>query len=273
MEWVIVDDGTDSVQDVVEAAKIPQIKYVRLPQRVTLGRKRNVMHSHCKGSILVYMDDDDYYPPQRVSHAVETLLRNPGALVAGSSILHIYFKHIDKIVEFGPYGSLHATAGTFAFRKEVLQQTAYEDTATSGEERTFLKNYTIPLVQLDPHKVILCFSHDHNTFDKRILLQNPERTVLKETELKVADFVTDPTLLDFYMNQLPDALNKYEHGKREFSVRVGSRVLTGNEILDHLNKQQEYIKMLESRIKETTEKLKKYGEKDSKKSGGVQKTG
>lgn len=33
------------------------------------------MHEKSKGDILVYMDDDDYYPPERVSHAVETLLK------------------------------------------------------------------------------------------------------------------------------------------------------------------------------------------------------
>lgn len=254
MEWVIVDDGSDCVRDVVEGSNIPQIKYVRLPHRVTLGRKRNVLHSHCKGDILVYMDDDDYYPPDRVSHAVDTLERNPTAMVAGSSILHIYFKHLDKIVEFGPYGPQHATAGTFAFRKELLQQTSYDDAATMGEEKTFLKDYTVPLVQLDPRKVILCFSHDHNTFDKRMLLQNPTRTIMKETEMKVSDFVADAGLADFYVNQLSESLKYYEPGKKEFSVRVGSRVLTGNEILDHLNNQQVYIQKLEARIRELSQK-------------------
>ena len=37
----------------------------------------------------------------------------------------------------------------------------------------FLKNYTIPFVQLNPMKSILCFAHDANTFDKSRLLQNP----------------------------------------------------------------------------------------------------
>jgi glycosyltransferase involved in cell wall biosynthesis len=250
MEWVIVDDGSDCVRDLVEAAAIPQIKYVRMPHRVTLGRKRNEMHSHCIGDILVYMDDDDYYPPERVSHAVEMLEANPWAMVAGSSVMHIYFKHIDKIIEFGPYGPRHATAGTFAFRKELLQQTSYDDAATTGEEKTFLKDYAVPLVQLNPRKVILCFSHEHNTFDKRILLQNPERTILKETALKISDFVRDEVASDFYLFQLPELLKSYEAGKREFSVRVGNRVLMGNEILAHLNQQQAYIQKLETRVRE-----------------------
>ena len=43
---------------------------------MVLGAKRNFMHDKCKGSIIVYMDDDDYYPPDRISHAVEKLTNN-----------------------------------------------------------------------------------------------------------------------------------------------------------------------------------------------------
>ena len=38
------------------------------------------MHSKTSGSIIVYMDDDDYYPPERVSHAVDVLQQNRNAL-------------------------------------------------------------------------------------------------------------------------------------------------------------------------------------------------
>ena len=85
MEWVIVDDGTDKIGDLVRDAKIPQIKYVEIEKKMALGAKRNLSHTHCKGSIIVYMDDDDYYPPDRVSHAVERLTSRPTAMCAGSS--------------------------------------------------------------------------------------------------------------------------------------------------------------------------------------------
>ena len=64
---------------------------------MTLGKKRNLMHEKSSGAILVYMDDDDYYPPTRISHAVEKLTKNPNADCAGSSEIYIYFKHIEKM--------------------------------------------------------------------------------------------------------------------------------------------------------------------------------
>ena len=114
MEWIIIDDGTDKVGDLFE--KVPQVKYYAYDEKIKLGKKRNLMHSKTKGDIIVYMDDDDYYPPNRVSHAVQCLNMNRRALCAGSSEIYIYFKHINRVIQFGPYGPKHATAGTFAFK-------------------------------------------------------------------------------------------------------------------------------------------------------------
>ena len=44
MEWIIVDDGTDKIRDLVTASKIPQIQYFDLPTKMSLGQKRNYMH-------------------------------------------------------------------------------------------------------------------------------------------------------------------------------------------------------------------------------------
>ena len=189
MEWIIVDDGTDKIKDLIESSDITQIRYFEVNEKMSLGAKRNYMHEHAKGDIIVYMDDDEYYPPDRVSHAVERLESNPNALCAGASEIYIFFKHIQKMIQCGPYGPNHATAGTFAFRKELLKLTRYEDHAAVAEERAFLKEYTIPFVQLDPMKAILVFSHEHNTFDKRKMLDNPHPDYFKESPKTVDMFI------------------------------------------------------------------------------------
>lgn len=215
MEWIIVDDGTDKIGDLVAAANIPQIQYFSLPEKLSLGAKRNYMHKKTKGSIIVYMDDDDYYPPERVEHAVERLMGNKQALCAGGSELYIYFKHIQKMIQCGPYGPNHATAGTFAFKRELLEQTQYEDHAALAEEKAFLKNYTVPFVQLDPMKTILVFSHEHNTFDKRKLLDNMHPQYCKESNKTVDMFIRlskEAPTKDFFMNQIDELLKVYEPG-------------------------------------------------------------
>jgi len=218
IEWIIIDDGTDKIEDLIK--DISQVKYFKYDKKMTLGQKRNLMHDKSSGDILVYMDDDDYYPPERISHAVNTLKENPEALCAGSSIIYIWFKHINKMWQFGPYGPNHATAGTFAFRKELLKISRYNDNASLAEEKEFLKDYTIPFVQLDPLKSILCFSHQHNTFDKKKLLDMPNSKYSKDVNILVEDIIKDKELLNFYKYDIDNLLEDYSPGKPEMKPDV-----------------------------------------------------
>lgn len=216
MEWIIVDDGTDSVEDLV--ASHPSVKYFRYNNKLSLGKKRNTMHDKSKGDIIVYMDDDDYYPPDRVSHAVNMLTTHPSALCAGSSEMYIYFNDRKRMVQFGPYGKDHATAGTFAFKRQLLKQTRYNEDACLAEEREFLKGYTIPFVQLDPMKTILVFSHSHNTMDKRKLLDNidivghPDGQYAKYSSKTLGDFIKDDKIVKFFTEDMEKRLAAYEPG-------------------------------------------------------------
>jgi glycosyltransferase involved in cell wall biosynthesis len=215
IEWIIVDDGTDKIKDLVEASNIPQIRYFEVADKMTLGAKRNYMHKFVRGSIIVYMDDDDYYPPERIEDAVEKLEGNPQAMAAGSSEIYIYFKHIRKMYKCGPYNPNHATAGTFAFRTELLKTTKYEETASVAEERAFLKEYTVPFVQLDPMKAILVFSHNHNSFDKRKMLDNPHPDFFRECDKTVEMFIRKPDengIYNFFMKDIDGLLENYEPG-------------------------------------------------------------
>jgi len=232
IEWIIVDDGTDCIEDLVKDINIPQIKYHYFPEKMTLGKKRNTMHSFCKGDIIIYMDDDDYYPPERVSHAVQTLMDNPSYLIAGSSILHIYFNDSNKMYQCGPYGKYHSTAATFAFRKELLHDTTYNDEKALAEETFFLKNYTIPLIQLNPVKTILVFSHSHNSFDKKKLLENPTESKITESSYKISDFIKNKTLEQFYTKDMHILLHMYPEGSIKLKPDVVNQI---NEIQENRN--------------------------------------
>ena len=238
MEWIIVDDGTDKIEEMVK--HIPQVKYFKYSEKMTLGKKRNLMHDKSKGDIIVYMDDDDYYPPNRVSHAVTKLIENPDALCAGSSMMYIWFKHINQMWQFGPYGPNHSTAGTFAFKRQLLNITRYNDNASLAEEKEFLKNYTIPFVQLDADKVILVFSHEHNTFDKRKLLEQPDSRVCRPVSLTISDFIKDESLKQFYSVDIEKALENYSPGRPDMKPDVLKQIseieIERKKIMEEYNK-------------------------------------
>ena len=292
MEWIIVDDGTDKIKDLVVQSNIPEIRYFDIENKMMLGAKRNLMHKHCRGSIIVYMDDDDYYPPERVSHAVERLQSNPEALCSGSSEIYIYFKHIHKMIQCGPYGKTHATAGTFAFRKELLDDTKYEDGAALAEEKAFLKDYTVPFVQLDPIKSILVFSHEHNTYDKRKMFDNAHPDFFKESVKTVDTFIKEDYEKDikkFFLEDIDKLLENYDVGLPKMKPDVlkqikiiedkrakmiedmveeekkkpvmvnepgkGTRQLDNNEIRQIINNQQKLITQLKNENQELQSKL------------------
>ncbi len=221
MEWIIVDDGTDCVRDIIEGEECKQklegiqIRYFYEKEKMDLGRKRNYMHQRCTfkrdNDIIVYMDDDDYYPPERVSHSVKRLMSDKNALAGGASELFLWFNTLQKMYKFGPYGPNHATAGTFAFKQKLLKETSYEDEAVLAEEKHFLKNYTVPFIQFDPMKTILVVSHEQNTFDKRRLI-NDQNKFCKESQLKVKQFIHNPDLCLFYDSTINELLKTYEPG-------------------------------------------------------------
>jgi glycosyltransferase involved in cell wall biosynthesis len=227
LEWIIVDDGFDKVEDIIDEARKTlndiKITYCYESEKMPLGKKRNYMHSKCSfqkdDDIIVYMDDDDYYPPDRVSHAVQRLNFKREALCAGSSEIFIWFNTLDKMYKFGPYGPNHATAGTFAFRRKLLKQSHYEDDAVLAEEKHFLKNYTVPFVQLDPFKTILVFSHEQNTFDKRRLISK-DNAMCKESFVKCKTLVTRKEQIDFYTQEIGEMLKDYDPGNVKHKPEV-----------------------------------------------------
>jgi cellulose synthase/poly-beta-1,6-N-acetylglucosamine synthase-like glycosyltransferase len=199
MEWIVLDDGTDCVRDFFEeAAKtIPNLRYLREETKLLIGAKRNRLNREAKGEILVAMDDDDFYSPDRVSHAVTSLARNPKIELAGASEIYIYFSDNQKIYKLGPYNKNHATNGTMAWRRSYALTHSYDETVTHAEERSFLENYKNPMVQMDPFKVMLVISHSENTFDKKRIRDEPNPFV-KETGMKLTAFIKSKALRDFY---------------------------------------------------------------------------
>jgi len=201
MEWIVYDDGQEEVRDLFEAMRhdLPTLNFIWSEDKMTLGEKRNRLNQEAKGDIIVAMDDDDFYFPERVQEAVMALTMNPGVHLAGSSEVYMYFTDTREIWKAGPYFDKHATNGTMAWTKQYARTHRYNETVAFAEERSFLDEFINPLIQLNPKKVILVMSHTDNTFDKTELrkIKNP---LLQKTSLKMSDFIKDKELYDFFNN-------------------------------------------------------------------------
>jgi glycosyltransferase involved in cell wall biosynthesis len=171
MEWIILDDGTDKVGDLFTSC--PNVRYFAINTKLTIGAKRNRLNDLARGVIVVCMDDDDYYPPDRVAHAVASLQAHPDCKIAGASEMYLNFVDRKEVWLSGPFGPNHATNNTMAYWRSYADYHRYDEEVAHAEERSFTNDWTEPMVQLDPKSTVLMTCHANNTFDKRALLRNP----------------------------------------------------------------------------------------------------
>lgn len=207
MEWIILDDGKDPVEDLFESVvrELPNIRYIRSYDKLRIGAKRNLLNREARGEIIVAMDDDDYYPPERVQTVVQAFKKHPVVDIAGSSELWLYYHDTRKVMVAGPYHPNHATNGTMAWRKRYAETHQYDEHITQGEEASFLDGYRHPMIQLDPQKTILVICHSDNTVDKFKMRKEHLSSAIvpslrmKESATTLVQLVRDPTIRQFYL--------------------------------------------------------------------------
>jgi glycosyltransferase involved in cell wall biosynthesis len=192
IEILIADDGDDPVRDLLSSDE--RVRYIRLDRRRPLGFKRNLLAREARGDVLVHMDDDDYYPPTRVSHAVERLLSS-GIGLAGASQNYIYNSADDSVVVSGPFGQNHGLDGTFAYFRSYIRDHRFDDEAMVRVEARFTEKFQSPMTQLDGRSTILIVQHAKNTWDKT-------RTARVPSRLRLKDFVRDPDDRRFYRSKV-----------------------------------------------------------------------
>ena len=202
MEWIIVDNGTDQIDDLIKASGLKNVRHIPVTGRkVKIGELRNMLNDAATGEICVCMDDDDFYPPDRVRDCVKELMvaKNKGIEVAGCSEVLLYYTDRHEIWRIGPYMQTHCTNNTMAYMTKYGKTHKYDETLLMSEERTFLNEFKTPMVQLKTQDHLLCICHSTNTFDKRNLLiqKNPK---LIKTQLKLNQLVRDKGIRDFYMS-------------------------------------------------------------------------
>lgn len=205
VEVLIFDDSPTPLRISPSAVVGMNFQLFSSVNRVPLGEKRNFLNEKATGEIIVVFDDDDYYPPTRISHAVERL-QTSGKMLAGSTLLFMWFPKSDKansLYLLGPYGDNHSCNGEMAYSKDYLKIARHIDDKMAGEEPSFTNNFTHPMVQLDPLHTRLLIAHDANTVAKNqanfinTILPNPQKFP-QYPLTSWLDYVKDEQSRDFY---------------------------------------------------------------------------
>lgn len=178
IEWVIVEGSKSKrykelnkkeINILIESNQDINIRYIYPSLIWNIGSLRNIGNKSCKGDIIVCMDDDDYYPKDRVSHCVEILIETD-LEIAGCSNMYMYDYNYEKLYKFDKFEN-HSTNNCMAFKRSYLKDHRHDIDLSYGEESSFTNNFTVEMAQLDPQKCIIASSHMTNTFDKKKLIK------------------------------------------------------------------------------------------------------
>jgi glycosyltransferase involved in cell wall biosynthesis len=164
-ELVIVDDGTDSIEDLVP--RLPSIRYHRVAERMVLGTARNLACELASGSIIAHWDDDDWQAPDRLSRQVRQLESGRIDLCGMTSLL-FYAPADDRAWRFTWPPGLHRwLAGqSLCFRRDLWVRSPFPD-LTGAEDAVFVQRLAyLSVAQTTPGDIVVALVHPGNTVAK-----------------------------------------------------------------------------------------------------------
>jgi hypothetical protein len=169
LEWVIVDDGEDSIEDTLIG--IPNVTYVRLNEKTTIGEKRNIGVTNAMYDVIVMMDDDDVYPNNSVLHRVAMLLKEPKKDCVFSTTIPCY--DIQKFMSFVnvPPNTLEVcqrvSEATLGFTRDFWNERNFTSVQVA-EGETFIRGREERCREVSPQDIIVSLTHSNNTSSRKV---------------------------------------------------------------------------------------------------------
>lgn len=202
-KWIVVDNSSSPEYDWSSATSVPFVAYHRVHEPLSIGALRNVCIEkalEAGAEYVVFWDDDDYYPPERIACGIEALHIHPDADISASSRMYVLLTRENVLMEVGPFGETHGTAATYTIRRRYLDKNRFPE-KTRGEEYEFTNKWTAKLIQIPAEKAIVVMGHSRNTVNKSDILKTPSifrGKILNDTNGKMAVRVRWPVPWDLF---------------------------------------------------------------------------
>lgn len=183
IEWIVVEDSDNdkaaSDRFMNFQVNCPQIriKYIPLqssPEKEwTIGEKRNIGVEHATSDIILFMDDDDHYPPTSFRRRVAwlQLAAGRGQTICGCSTLALYdLQRGISAVNVPPWDIQQCerlSEATLTFHKDAwLNRKFPEVNVSEGED--WIRGREREFLEIPPQQIIVAFSHGGNSTSRRL---------------------------------------------------------------------------------------------------------
>lgn len=160
LEWVIIDDGNEDLSDMLPFND-NRINYIRIKDRVPLGRKRNLCIENSKHNIIISMDDDDYYPPESVIARVKLLLKYPNIDCVGCCEVGCY-NLTNEMSSVASDGMNYFSEASMGFRKSFWLERQFNNNISTGEGKGFLQYRQNRLLNVPFQFILIAINHGNN---------------------------------------------------------------------------------------------------------------
>jgi hypothetical protein len=167
--WVVVDNSDTLEQSWGVSESHPKVRYTHIEGKRAIGELRNICIQEAlktDADYIAFWDDDDFYVPDRLSHALRVLAEKPDCEYVGCSELLLLLVRENVIVKVGPYGENHSTAASWVIRRSYAEKNSFEPSAVRGEEAFFMRSWRTKMAMIEPTDCILVMGHSANTVDK-----------------------------------------------------------------------------------------------------------
>ena len=170
MEWVIVDDGEDSIEDTLIG--IPNVTYVRCDPGMTIGQKRNLGVSKAMYDVIMFCDDDDVYPENTVLHRAAMMLKEPARECGFCTTIPCYdITKYSSFMNVPPMTlpmSERVSEATLVFTKKFWEERPFDESVNIAEGDAFIRGREQMCRELSPQEVIVSLTHPKNLSSRKI---------------------------------------------------------------------------------------------------------
>ena len=165
LELVIVDDGNRSVASLLPDD--PRIRLIRLSQKRKVGAKRNIACAAAHGDFIVHLDDDDWYPPDRVTRQIAAL-QTGRAEICGTSTLYYYDPASSRAwsYNYGNGGRTWVAGNTLAYRKSWWSAHPFQEIQVGEDSRFVWAAPRGSVCDIDAPDLCVARIHPQNTSHK-----------------------------------------------------------------------------------------------------------
>ena len=166
LEWVIINDG-ESIEELLIG--IPNVKYIQLPEKISIPEKRNIGIDNAMYDVLVMMDDDDVYPNNSILTRVSMMLYEPKKECVFCTTIPCY--DIQKRISFMnvPPNSLEmserVSEATLCFTRDFYNERCFQG-LPEGDK--FIRGREQMCREISPQNVIVSLVHSKNISSRKI---------------------------------------------------------------------------------------------------------